>query len=152
MMENNVLLEVRNLVKWFPIKSSFIKRTVGNVKADRMEDRDDPGPGAHHRVNTPGERSAAGERHINRFARKLQIHRRLGKSLAALIKGLLNRLLGCIDLLPAHAALFDSQLAQLLHQERDFTGLTNELSLGILKRRRLFGPGENLLGRFNQLV
>ena len=32
-MENNVLLEVRNLVKWFPIKSSFIKRTVGNVKA-----------------------------------------------------------------------------------------------------------------------
>ena len=33
MMENNVLLEVRNLVKWFPIKSSFIKRTIGNVKA-----------------------------------------------------------------------------------------------------------------------
>ena len=27
------LLEVNNLVKWFPIKSSFFKRTVGNVKA-----------------------------------------------------------------------------------------------------------------------
>ena len=27
------LLEVNNLVKWFPIKSSFIKQTVGNVKA-----------------------------------------------------------------------------------------------------------------------
>ena len=27
------LLEVRNLVKWFPIKSSFFKRTIGNVKA-----------------------------------------------------------------------------------------------------------------------
>ena len=27
------LLEVDNLVKWFPIKSSFFKRTVGNVKA-----------------------------------------------------------------------------------------------------------------------
>lgn len=27
------LLEVRNLVKYFPIKSSFFKRTIGNVKA-----------------------------------------------------------------------------------------------------------------------
>ena len=27
------LLEVKNLVKWFPIKSSFFKRTIGNVKA-----------------------------------------------------------------------------------------------------------------------
>ena len=27
------LVEVENLVKWFPIKSSFFKRTVGNVKA-----------------------------------------------------------------------------------------------------------------------
>ncbi len=27
------LLEVKNLVKWFPIKSSFLKRTIGNVKA-----------------------------------------------------------------------------------------------------------------------
>ena len=27
------LLEVNNLVKWFPIKSSFFKRTIGNVKA-----------------------------------------------------------------------------------------------------------------------
>ncbi len=27
------LLEVNNLVKWFPIKSSFFKQTVGNVKA-----------------------------------------------------------------------------------------------------------------------
>ena len=31
--ESEYLLEVRNLVKWFPIKSSFFKRTVGNVKA-----------------------------------------------------------------------------------------------------------------------
>ena len=31
--ENEYLLEVNNLVKWFPIKSSFFKRTVGNVKA-----------------------------------------------------------------------------------------------------------------------
>ena len=27
------LLEVNNLVKWFPIKSSIFKRTIGNVKA-----------------------------------------------------------------------------------------------------------------------
>ena len=27
------ILEVNNLVKWFPIKSSFFKRTIGNVKA-----------------------------------------------------------------------------------------------------------------------
>ena len=27
------LLEVKNLVKWFPIKSSFFKKTVGNVRA-----------------------------------------------------------------------------------------------------------------------
>ena len=27
------LLEVNNLVKWFPIKSSVFKRTVGNVRA-----------------------------------------------------------------------------------------------------------------------
>ena len=32
-LENDNLIEVRNLVKWFPIKSSFFKRTVGNVKA-----------------------------------------------------------------------------------------------------------------------
>ena len=31
--DNEYLLEVNNLVKWFPIKSSFFKRTVGNVKA-----------------------------------------------------------------------------------------------------------------------
>ncbi|MBQ9612082.1 MAG: ABC transporter ATP-binding protein [Lachnospiraceae bacterium] len=31
--ENDNILEVRNLVKWFPIKSSFFKRTIGNVKA-----------------------------------------------------------------------------------------------------------------------
>ncbi len=31
--ENDYLLEVDNLVKWFPIKSSVIKKTVGNVKA-----------------------------------------------------------------------------------------------------------------------
>ena len=31
--QNDYLLEVNNLVKWFPIKSSFFKRTVGNVKA-----------------------------------------------------------------------------------------------------------------------
>ena len=31
--KNEYLLEVENLVKWFPIKSSFIKRTIGNVKA-----------------------------------------------------------------------------------------------------------------------
>ena len=27
------LIEVRDLVKWFPIKSSFFKRTIGNVRA-----------------------------------------------------------------------------------------------------------------------
>ncbi len=27
------LLEVKNLVKWFPIKSSFFKKTIGNVRA-----------------------------------------------------------------------------------------------------------------------
>ena len=27
------ILEIKNLVKWFPIKSSFFKRTIGNVKA-----------------------------------------------------------------------------------------------------------------------
>ena len=31
--KNDWLLEVNNLVKWFPIKSSFFKRTIGNVKA-----------------------------------------------------------------------------------------------------------------------
>lgn len=31
--ENEYLLEVKDLVKWFPIKSSFFKRTIGNVKA-----------------------------------------------------------------------------------------------------------------------
>ena len=31
--ESEYLLEVKNLYKWFPIKSSFFKRTVGNVKA-----------------------------------------------------------------------------------------------------------------------
>ncbi len=31
--ENEYLLEVNNLVKWFPIKGGFFKRTVGNVKA-----------------------------------------------------------------------------------------------------------------------
>jgi len=31
--QNETLLEVKNLVKWFPIKSSFLKRTIGNVKA-----------------------------------------------------------------------------------------------------------------------
>ena len=30
---NEYLLEVDNLVKWFPIKSSFIRQTIGNVKA-----------------------------------------------------------------------------------------------------------------------
>ena len=30
---NDNILEVRNLRKWFPIKSSFFKRTIGNVKA-----------------------------------------------------------------------------------------------------------------------
>ncbi|MBQ3305623.1 MAG: ATP-binding cassette domain-containing protein, partial [Clostridia bacterium] len=30
---SDCLLEVNNLVKWFPIKSSVFKRTVGNVKA-----------------------------------------------------------------------------------------------------------------------
>ena len=32
-LENDNLIEVKNLVKWFPIKSSFFKRTIGNVKA-----------------------------------------------------------------------------------------------------------------------
>ena len=31
--KNENILEVKNLVKWFPIKSSFFKRTIGNVKA-----------------------------------------------------------------------------------------------------------------------
>ena len=31
--QNEYLLEVRDLVKWFPIKGGFFKRTVGNVKA-----------------------------------------------------------------------------------------------------------------------
>ena len=31
--DKDTILEVRNLVKWFPIKSSFLKRTIGNVKA-----------------------------------------------------------------------------------------------------------------------
>ena len=31
--ESEYILEVNNLVKWFPIKSSFIKKTIGNVKA-----------------------------------------------------------------------------------------------------------------------
>ena len=30
--ENEYLLEVKNLVKWFPIKSSFFKQTIGNVR------------------------------------------------------------------------------------------------------------------------
>ncbi len=30
---DDCILEVNNLVKWFPIKSSFFKRTIGNVKA-----------------------------------------------------------------------------------------------------------------------
>ena len=31
--EIEYLLEVKNLVKWFPIKSSFFKQTIGNVRA-----------------------------------------------------------------------------------------------------------------------
>ena len=31
--ENEYLLEVKNLVKWFPIKSSIFKQTIGNVRA-----------------------------------------------------------------------------------------------------------------------
>ena len=31
--EGKYLVEVKNLVKWFPIKSSFFKRTIGNVRA-----------------------------------------------------------------------------------------------------------------------
>ena len=31
--EEKHLIEVKNLVKWFPIKSSFFKRTIGNVRA-----------------------------------------------------------------------------------------------------------------------
>ena len=31
--QNDNILEVKKLVKWFPIKSSFFKRTIGNVKA-----------------------------------------------------------------------------------------------------------------------
>mgnify|MGYP002586980295 FL=1 len=31
--ENEYLLEVKNLEKWFPIKSSFFKQTIGNVRA-----------------------------------------------------------------------------------------------------------------------
>ena len=31
--KNENILEVKSLVKWFPIKSSFFKRTIGNVKA-----------------------------------------------------------------------------------------------------------------------
>lgn len=31
--ENEYLLEVKNLVKWFPIKSSFFKQTIVNVRA-----------------------------------------------------------------------------------------------------------------------
>ena len=31
--KNEYLLEVKNLVKWFPIKSSFFKQTIGNVRA-----------------------------------------------------------------------------------------------------------------------
>ena len=31
--ESEYLIEVRNLVKWFPIKSSFFRRTIGNVRA-----------------------------------------------------------------------------------------------------------------------
>ncbi len=31
--ENEYLLEVKNLVKWFPIKAGFFKHTVGHVKA-----------------------------------------------------------------------------------------------------------------------
>ena len=31
--ENEYLLEVKNHVKWFPIKSSFFKQTIGNVRA-----------------------------------------------------------------------------------------------------------------------
>ena len=31
--QNENILEVKNLVKWFPIKSSFFKKTIGNVKA-----------------------------------------------------------------------------------------------------------------------
>ena len=31
--ESEYLLEVTDLVKWFPIKSSFFKRTIGNVRA-----------------------------------------------------------------------------------------------------------------------
>ena len=31
--QSEYLLEVENLVKWFPIKSSIFKRTIGNVKA-----------------------------------------------------------------------------------------------------------------------
>ena len=31
--ESKYLIEVKNLVKWFPIKSSFFKRTIGNVRA-----------------------------------------------------------------------------------------------------------------------
>ncbi|MBR0093036.1 MAG: ABC transporter ATP-binding protein [Lachnospiraceae bacterium] len=30
---SDTIIEVNNLVKWFPIKSSFLKRTVGNVRA-----------------------------------------------------------------------------------------------------------------------
>ena len=30
---DDYILEVNNLVKWFPIKAGFFKRTVGNVKA-----------------------------------------------------------------------------------------------------------------------
>jgi peptide/nickel transport system ATP-binding protein len=32
-MDSEYLIEVKNLVKWFPIKSDFFKRTVGNVRA-----------------------------------------------------------------------------------------------------------------------
>ena len=31
--DNENVIEVNNLVKWFPIRSSFLQRTTGNVRA-----------------------------------------------------------------------------------------------------------------------
>ena len=102
-------------------------------------------------MNAAARNRAAGQGHVDGFARELGLHGHVGDFFAARVQESLDLSLGLVDGRAAFTLLLGRQAGQAAHQGGHGTVLADVLGLGVFQSGTLFGGREIGLCRLHDL-
>jgi hypothetical protein len=112
-------------------------RAVGDIEADRTEDRLDTLDRERQRMQAPGTATATGQRDVDRFLGEPRLQFGLGEFMLAGVHQRLDRLLGLVQLATGRRARLTRELSQRLHALGEIALAPEKARLRVRKAGRI---------------